>query len=144
MNVVKDDNKDDRPSEHLRDTARTIGPLVAVVWLVSGIGYAVLDPWTLTSALAVVFLCCLALSTGIAWWKEGIGGIMLVVFSVVFSIFACIAASHNRALALLLSGGPFLLVGVLFIAASQRAKRTSLHDGSSTVTPDDINAQGSV
>ena len=137
-------NTGDKLTSQLRDAARTLGAMVAVVWLLAGIGYAVLDPWTLTSELVIVFLFFLALGVGIAWWKEGAGGIMLIVLSLAFSIFACIEANHNRVLAALLSGVPFLVVGILFVVTWQRAKKTSLPDSPSNTTSAGIDLQGGV
>ena len=137
-------NTGDKLTSQLRDAARTLGAMVAVVWLLAGIGYAVLDPWTLTSELVIVFLFFLALGVGIAWWKEGAGGIMLIVLSVAFSIFAGIEATHNRAFAVFLSGGPFLIVGILFLLTWQRAKKTSLLDSPSNITSTGIDVQGGV
>ena len=117
-------NTGDKLTSQLRDAARTLGAMIAVVWLLAGISYAILDPWTLTSELVIVFLFFLALGVGIAWWKEGAGGMMLVVLSVAFSIFACIEATHNRALAVFISGGPFLVVGILFLVTWRRSRKT--------------------
>jgi hypothetical protein len=137
-------NTGDKLTSQLRDAARTLGAMVAVVWLLAGIGYAVLDPWTLTSELVIVFLFFLALGVGIAWWKEGAGGIMLIVLSLAFSIFACIEANHNRVLAALLSGVPFLVVGILFVVTWQRAKKTFLSDSPSNTTSAGIDVQSGV
>jgi hypothetical protein len=144
MDVKNLANTGDKLTSQLRDAARTLGAMVAVVWLLAGIGYAVIDPWTLTSELVIVFLFFLALGVGIAWWKEGAGGIMLVVLSLAFSIFACIEANHNRVLAALLSGVPFLVVGILFVVTWQRAKKTPLPDSPPNTTSTGIDVQGSV
>jgi heme/copper-type cytochrome/quinol oxidase subunit 2 len=144
MDVNNLGNTGDKLTSQLRDAARTIGSMIAVVWLLAGIGYAILDPWTFTSELVIAFLFFLALSVGIAWWKEGIGGIMLVVLSVAFSIFACVAATHNRALAAFLSGVPFLIDGILFLVTWQRTKKTSLPDRPANTTTTGIDVQSGV
>ena len=137
-------NTGDKLTSQLRDAARTLGAMIAVVWLLAGIGYAVLDPWTWKSELVIAFLFFLALGVGIAWWKEGIGGIMLVVLSVVFSTFVCVKATRNQALAWFISGGPFLIVGILFLVTWQRAKKTSLPNSPANTTTTGIDVQGGV
>ena len=59
----------------------------------------------------------------IAWWREGIGGTILVICAVAHSTFAYIVAGHNKGLAMLISGGPFLLIGILFLASGWRSRR---------------------
>ena len=139
-------NTDDKLTAQLRDAARTLGAMIAVVWLLAGIGYAVLDPWTLTSELVIGFLFFLVLGVGIAWWKECVGGVMLIVLSVAFSTFVCVEATRNQALAWFISGGPFLVVGILFLATWLRSKTVSSVSYCSQVdvTPTDIDIQSGV
>jgi len=56
----------------------------------------------------------------IAWWREGIGGLILVVCGLSHGVFAYFAAGHNKALAVLISCVPFLLVGMLFLLIWRR------------------------
>jgi hypothetical protein len=144
MNLENIGNTGDKLILQLRDVARTLGSMISVLWLLAGILYAITDPWTLESELVIVFLFFLGLSVGIAWWKEGIGGIMLVVLSVAFSIFACVEATHNRGLAAFLSGVPFLIVGILFLVTWQQAKKTSLPNGPANATTNGIDVQSGV
>jgi heme/copper-type cytochrome/quinol oxidase subunit 2 len=147
VNLENIGNTGDKLTSQLRDAAHTLGSMIAVVWLLAGIGYAILDPWTWKSELVIAFLFFLALSVGIAWWKEGVGGIMLVVLSVAFGTFVCVEATRNQALAWFISGGPFLIVGILFLVTWQRAKKTASpagYNGSSNTTPTGIDVQGGV
>jgi len=135
-------NTGDKLTLRLRDVARTLGSMISVLWLLAGVGYATLDPWTWESELVIVFLFFLALSVGIAWWKAKVGGIMLIVLSVAFSTFACIEAIHNHVLAVFLSGGPFLMVGILFLVTWQRANKISLPDAMPNTTSTGSDVQG--
>ena len=143
-NIGNTGNPGDKLIPQLRDVARVLGSMISVLWLLGGIGYSTLDPWTWKPELVIAFLFFLALSVGIAWWKEGVGGIMLIVLSVAFSIFACVAATHNRVLAVFLSGAPFLVVGILFLLTWQRAKKTSLSNSPLNITPTGIDIQSGV
>jgi len=40
----------------------------------------------------------------IAWWREGIGGTILVAIGIAHSAFAYIAVGYNKAFAVLVSG----------------------------------------
>jgi MYXO-CTERM domain-containing protein len=55
-----------------------------------------------------------------AWWRERIGGIVLLVIALAHGTFALISSGHNRGFAVLISGGPFLLIGLLFLASWRR------------------------
>jgi len=144
MDVKNIGKTDDKLTIQLRESAHTLGVTIAVLWILAGIGYAILDPWTWKSELVIAFLFFLGLGVGIAWWKEGIGGIMLIVLSVAFSIFACIEATRNHVLAVFLSGVPFLIVGILFLATWRRAKKTSLYDSTANTMPPGIDMQSGV
>jgi len=114
----------DRPAKWIRWIARGAGSLVAAFWLLMGIGYGTLDPpsWTLEDVVMTVLIISSALGILIAWWREGIGGVVVLVCAVAHSTFALIAAGHNKGLALLVSGGPFFIIGALFLVAWWRSR----------------------
>ena len=58
----------------------------------------------------------------IAWWREWIGGVVLVICAIAHSTFACFAAGHNHAFAMLISGGPYLLTGILFLWSWRKSR----------------------
>jgi hypothetical protein len=126
---MKDDGcSRDRGMKRMRFTARGIGSLVAAFWLFAGIASAIAEPgpWTLESVIMAGLITTSVLGVLIAWWREGIGGTILVACAVAHSAFACVASGHNRGLAMLISGGPLLLAGVLFLASWRRASVRSL------------------
>jgi hypothetical protein len=59
----------------------------------------------------------------VAWWSERIGGVLLLLAGIAHSTFALFSAGHNIGLAMLISGGPFLLVGTLFLIGGSRSRR---------------------
>jgi len=117
----------DRTARWLRRIARGMGALVAALWLftlfvhiVAAIGEP--EPWTLESAMMAGWMITAPLSILIAWWREGIGGTILVIYAVAFSTFGYVTAGHNKVYAMSITGGPFLVVGLLFLASWWRAK----------------------
>lgn len=59
----------------------------------------------------------------IAWWKEKIGGTIIVAAAVSLCTFSYIEAGHNKILALLISGFPFLISSILFLISWWRSKK---------------------
>ena len=55
----------------------------------------------------------------VAFRHPRIGGRLLLVSGVLFSLFALVTAGRNEAFAAAVSGGPFIVSGVLFILASR-------------------------
>ena len=117
-------NTGDRATKRMRWIARGIGSLVVALWLFMGIAYGIVEshPWTLEDAIMAGLTITSTLGVLIAWWREGIGGTVLVVCAIAHSTFAYIVAGHNKGFAMLVSGGPFLLVGFLFLASWWRSR----------------------
>jgi hypothetical protein len=57
------------------------------------------------------------------WWREEIGGILLILVGVAHSVFAYIAAGHRKVYAVVITSVPFLLVGSLFLASWSLSRR---------------------
>ena len=51
----------------------------------------------------------------IAWWNEKTGGIIITIAAAALCIFAYIDAGHHKIFAMLTSGFPFLISGILFL-----------------------------
>jgi len=103
----------------VRWIARALGSLVVVYWVIVGITSAIGDdaPWTWESTVIVVLIAASAVSVAVAWWREGIGGLLLLVCGVALGAFAGITAAHSRGVAVLLAGSPLVVVGVLFVGS---------------------------
>jgi hypothetical protein len=123
--MVSVSNNGDRATKWMRWIARGIGSLVVAFWLFMGIAYDIVEsrPWTLEDMIMAGLVTTSALGVLIAWWREGIGGIILVICAAAHSTFAYVVAGHNKALAMLISGGPFLLIGSLFLAVWWRSRK---------------------
>ena len=113
------ENTGGQAAKWLRWIARGTGSFVAGFWLFVGIVAAIVEsrPLTLEGVIMVRLIISSALSVLIAWWREGVGGAIVVVCAIAHSTFAYVASGHNEGLAMLISGGPFLLVGILFLAS---------------------------
>jgi hypothetical protein len=69
-------------------------------------------------------------SVFIAWFREFYGGGLLVVVGLMHCVFAIIVAGHNKFFAVLISGVPFIIAGLLFLASWRESNvaRISLND----------------
>lgn len=59
----------------------------------------------------------------ISWWREGIGGTVVVIGAVALGTFAYVTAGFNKGWAMLITGGPLLVIGLLFLASWRRSRR---------------------
>ena len=100
----------------VRWVARIIGTFAATLLLIIGIGEMIGDigPVTWEGIMVVGFIVLLTISVIIAWLKEGIGGIILIVVAVAYAIFIYFSAGRNKILASLSISAPFLISGILF------------------------------
>lgn len=111
-----------------RWVARGIGTLAAGFWLLAGsaAGIAGSDPWSTEAAVLTVLIISSAVAVALAWWRERIGGALVLVCGAGHSLFAYIAAGHNRALAVLITGVPLLIAGALFLASWRMSRRAEV------------------
>ena len=115
-----------RKCSRLRWAARILGLVFVGLWLFisvmmvieEGIGRSVEDQ------IMTGLILFSAAAFAVAWWRQGIGGVLLLIAGIAHSTFAMFSAGHNIGLAMLISGGPFLLVGTLFLIAWTQARRT--------------------
>jgi hypothetical protein len=105
-------------------SARGLGTLAAAWWLFIGAAEAIAgrEPWTMEGALLSVLIAANATGAALAWWREQIGGTVLVVAGAALCLFAYLTAGHNKGIAVLVSGAPFLLAGLLLLASGWRSR----------------------
>lgn len=108
----------------IRWLARGLGTLLAGFWLFIGVLLAALgsEPWTPESAVMAILIVASALAILVAWWREGIGAILVILVGVAHCVFAFLVSGHNRLFAMFISGVPFLLVGILFLMSWRQMK----------------------
>jgi len=118
----------DRAAKWVRRIARGIGTLAAVFWPLALLASAIAE--TLGGALAgaregamlAALVIVAVVGVVIAWRREAIGGAIAVIAGVALCIFAYVTAGFNQGFAMAVSGGPFLLAGVLFLASRWRSR----------------------
>ena len=132
MIMPNSDRVDDGPTKWMRWIARAIGSLVGVLWLLIGISEVVWPhtPPSPEASLQGAILSGLGITTVlgvlIAWWRERVGGTVVVVGAIALSTFAYVTAGRNKVWAMLFTGGPFLVAGILFLASWRRSTRSGL------------------
>jgi hypothetical protein len=84
------------------------------------------EPWTYESVIIAVFIVTAPLGIFIAWLREGIGGILLILYAVAFSTFGYISAGHNKPFAMVITGAPFLVIGILFLTSWWKSRRSTV------------------
>lgn len=119
----------DAATKWVRWMARGIGSLAGAFWLLSLIASLIVElieghgPWSPEGAMLMGLVIFVALGVLIAWRREGIGGLVAVIGAIALCIFAYVTAGHNKGFAMLISGGPFLVAGILFLACWRRSER---------------------
>ena len=113
----------ERLSRALRWIARVVSTLAALLWVLTGVAHAVVEPEPLIweSWVLAALILAAAVAVAITWRQERIGGPALVAVGVAFSTFALITSGHNHAFAMLVTGGPFLLSGLLYLLLRKRS-----------------------
>lgn len=122
-----DDERDNNrlAAKWLRWMARGIGTLAAGFWLLAGTaaGIAGSDPFSIEAAVLTALIITSSVVVALAWWRERIGGALVLACGAGYSVFAYIASGHNRALAVLITGVPLLIAGGLFLASWRMSRR---------------------
>ncbi len=115
----------DKRSNIVHWVARIVGSLSAALFLFIGIVELIsnTEPLTFEGRMIGAFGVIFMIGVLIAWWKEGIGGIVLITSAIAFGIFIYLTAGRNRLLASVLISSPFSISGVLFYLT--RRKRVS-------------------
>ena len=117
-------NSSDRTDKRIRWAARVIGIIVGAFWVISLIASSIAEFGTPVPIEGFILAGLITINVAgviIAWWKEKIGGIIIVA-AVSLCTFSYITAGHNEILAMLFSGFPFLISGILFLISWWRSK----------------------
>ncbi len=106
-----------------RWTGRVISALAAAFWLLilldiiacdALVGFICIN-WEI--AFLIVIVVVSILSVILAWREEGVGGFVMLLWGIVFTTFSAIDSSTFRVFSMLVSGVPFLIAGLLFLAS---------------------------
>jgi len=119
-------NSSDRTGKRIRWAARVIGIIAGTFWVVSLIVSSIAEfgaPVPIEGLILTGLITVNVAGVIIALWKEKIGGIIIVVVAAALCTFSYIEAGHNKILAMLFSGSPFLISGILFLISWWRSKK---------------------
>jgi hypothetical protein len=115
------DKNINKSAKVIRWIARIFGTFLAVYLTFSTIANLIMDykNWDFIPYTYFAFFIILTIGVIIAWFKEKIGGIILIAGAVVGSIFSIIVGLDNPDFDLLdfiiLAALPFIIVGILFL-----------------------------
>ena len=113
----------------IRWIARIFGTFLAVYLTFTTVANLIMDykTWDFIPYVYFAFFIILAIGVIIAWFKEKIGGIILIAGAVAGNIFSIIVGLNNPDFDLLdfiiLAGLPFLIVGILFLVYWLKSKK---------------------
>ena len=123
----------DTTTKWMRWIARGIGSLAGTFWLLSltvGLTVGLIaevigghTTWSLEGAMLGGLVIFVALGVLVAWRREGTGGMIVLIGAIALCAFAYVTAGRNKVFAMLISGGPFLVAGILFLACWHRSER---------------------
>jgi len=102
----------------LRRSARILGVVLIGWWLfvIVASAFSEREPLTGESYALIAFVITAVPLIVASWQWEKVGGALLILLGLAFSVFGYFSAGHNQWIAILVSGVPFLLVGLLFLA----------------------------
>jgi len=123
----------------MRWAARIIGIVILVLFLWFLIGEVIMSIQTKgfkfeAESLFIVIPTVIALSGCIvSWWRERVGGSLLILASIAFGIFPSVSAQQHQVpwsvgqalVHWLMIGSEFLVAGVLFLISSWLSRRAS-------------------
>ncbi len=113
-----------------RWSARVIGFLGVLMWTFALVANTMAGEGEDGVTAEGVALAILAAGNTLAFLVanryQHVGGLLSVFTGVAFSAFAMATAGHNHLLAALVSGGPFIAAGVLFMLAGRFADDQAL------------------
>jgi hypothetical protein len=108
--------------------ARLLGAFPAAFWIFVVVASLFQDPGLPEDPESIVMTILIfssLIAMAVAWYRELPGGILLLAVALAHAVNALIVAGHNRGFAVLVSGGPFLVVGLLFVLCGWRRRQRS-------------------
>lgn len=123
----------DKNTRAIRWIARILGTILAVYWVFATVvGLIIIGnlmAWDFIAYGSYAFIIIFVVGVIVAWFKEKIGGIILVVCAVAGSIFSIIAGLNNPNFDfmdfIILAGLPFLIIGILFLVYWWKSRNLS-------------------
>lgn len=79
-------------------------------------------PWPIEGTILAGLLLFALLGIVMAWVREGVGSVLLIVGAVALGAFSYLTADQDKFLDLLLVAGPIFVLGLLFLTCWQQSK----------------------
>ena len=133
--MVNNKKNIDKTTKIIHWTARILGSISGAFWVLaltlstimeSRLGVEPTPEAKLEGTILGCLVAVVVIGVIIAWFREGIGGLIVVIGGIVLSIFAYITAGHNKVLAMASSGIPFLIAGILFLISWWGTKKIKI------------------
>jgi hypothetical protein len=108
--------------------ARGVSTVAVSLWLLifldilacdALVGFICLD-WEMFLLAGIVTFSFL--SVILAWRREGMGGMVMILWGLVFSGIAYVTSRPHQVYSMLMSGVPFLIAGLLFLVSWQSGR----------------------
>jgi len=102
----------------IRIFARIIGLLASIFWGGSLLLHVIFEKekdLSLEGFLLTILVVLNIVGVITAWKNEKTGSIIIIISSIALAVFTYISAGRNEAFAVLVSAGPFLAAGILFL-----------------------------
>lgn len=125
MDMKTQTTRYDHISKGLRWTARIFGTTIVFFWLIVALAYGIQGSpkQGMEDTLMAILVVGTTVGVLLAWKFERMGGLITLLFGIAHSVFALFAAGHNHAFAMSISGGPYILTGILFLLAYTRSQK---------------------
>ena len=127
--MTKISKKTDYDTWYMRNYARGISTFVISIWVLLAISYSISTPsyqapsFTNEVIVVRVFLLVTLVSVIIAWWREGIGGLLLTIAGLAAIIVVMLTLPLREYWVILFTGAPFLISGILYLKCWRRIKK---------------------
>ncbi len=127
----------DRKIQLLTLAARALSSGVAAFWVYAAIGYAITNrtPWSLQAIGLAMLIVGTAASAVFAYFSAGLGGALMILAGITHGITTYWTAESGRINAATVSGGPFILAGLLFLSAWSRSRKKTLQTKAAEALP---------
>jgi hypothetical protein len=121
-----DDSRDkaERTTRLLTLAARALSSGVAAFWLYVGIGYAIKShtQWSLQALGMTVLIAGTAGCAVFAYSSAGLGGLLMLLCGATHGITTYWTAESGKLPSAVITGGPFILAGLLFLSSWSRSR----------------------
>jgi hypothetical protein len=117
-------------SKAIRNVARVISSVVAAFILLFAVGQWISEfsaggsgqDWRLSTTGMAVYCLLIAVGSGIGWWRENVGGTILIIAGLGMLLAIFIFLAPHEYLVSVIFGLPFLLSGFLYLVYWKRSK----------------------